>query len=165
MDPYRYLTFMSRQIMRAWAAREQPPQEVAWTPLSKRLTDCRVAVISSAGIALLTDRPFDQQGERDDPWWGDPSWRQLPVDITAADVSVSHLHIDTTPVRQDLDVVLPLHRLRELVDAGIVGEISDRHYSIMGYNVDTTELTTATGPELASALLEDHVDLFLLVPV
>jgi hypothetical protein len=52
--------------------------EIPWTPLSKPLADSTVALLSSVGLALKTDRPFDQEGERRNPWWGDPSYRILP---------------------------------------------------------------------------------------
>ena len=165
MDPYRYLPFMSRQVMQAWTERQQPPPEVAWIPLSKPLAQCRVALISSAGIVLRDSEPFDQQGERDNPWWGDPSWRELPCEVTEADVQVCHLHIDAGPILEDLDVALPVRRLRELVDGGVVGESSRRHFSIMGYILDETDLVASTGPELAEELREDEVDLVLLIPV
>lgn len=165
MDPYRYLPFMTRKVMTAWAERERPPTEVAWTPLTKPLSQCRVSLITTAGVALRTDEPFDQQGERDNPWWGDPSWRILPPDATATDVVICHLHIDSSPAEADLDVVLPTTRLRELVDEGVVGAVAPRHFSIMGYSLDATELVETTAPELARALAEDDVDLVLLIPV
>ena len=165
MDPYRYLPFMTRRIMQAWADREHPPEQVAWSPLTKPLARCRVALISSAGISLRTDEPFDQQRERVNPWWGDPSWRELSSDLTETDVRISHLHVDCAPAEQDLDVVLPLRRLRELVEAGVVGEVSPRHFSIMGYILDATELCNVTAPQLAKELIDDEVDLVLLVPV
>ncbi len=86
-------------------------------------------------------------------------------DATEADVRLCHLHIDTGPAEEDLDVALPTRRLRELADQGVVGEVNRRHFSIMGYILDATELTTVTAPELAAALVEDEVDLALLVPV
>jgi D-proline reductase (dithiol) PrdB len=165
VDPYRFLPFLSRKVMRSWAEREQPPQQVTWAPLRRPLSQCRIALISSAGIALRTDRPFDEDGERRNPWWGDPSWRALPADVTSADVGFHHLHVDAGPAEEDLDVVLPLRRLGDLVDEGAVGEVSPRHFSTMGYVLDATELTTTTAPELAAALAEDEVDLVLLVPV
>jgi D-proline reductase (dithiol) PrdB len=165
MDPYRYLTFSSRTIMQSWTAHEHPPDVVAWAPINKPLDQCRVALISSAGVALRTDKPFDKQGERDNPFWGDPSWRELPCGVGAADVTISHLHIDPTPALQDIDVVLPVHRLGELVADGVVGAINSRHFSIMGYQLDATELVTSTAPQLAAALAADAVDLAVLVPV
>ncbi len=146
MDPYRYLPFMSRKVMQAWAEHEQPSGPRRVDTARPAAVECRVALVSSAGVARV-GRPFDQQGERDDPWWGDPSWRVLPLDVTEADVTFSHLHVDHAPAEEDLDVVLPVRRLRELVDDGIVGEASPRHFSIMGYILDATELVDTTAPE------------------
>jgi hypothetical protein len=122
-------------------------------------------VITTAGIVSREGIPIDQQGERDNPWWGDPSWRRLDRDVTEADVHICHLHIDRAPIEEDLDVALPLRRLTELAEHGVIGEVSPNHYSIMGYILDAGDLTTKTAPELASALSGDEVDLVLLVPV
>ena len=165
MDPYRYLPFMTRRIMQAWADREQPPEHAAWTPLPAPLPDCRVALLSTAGISLRSDRPFDTAGERADPWWGDPGWRALPDDVTEDDVRFSHLHVDHTPASVDLGVVLPLRRLHELAAEGVIGAVGRRHISTMGYILDATELVEDTAPEIAGALVADEIDLVLLVPV
>jgi D-proline reductase (dithiol) PrdB len=165
MDPYRYLPFLARKVMQAWTEREQPPEHVSWTPLTKPLSRCRVALISTAGIAPLGDEPFDEQAERDDPWRGDDGWRAVPATATATDVGVHHLHIDRTPVEEDLEVALPSRRLAELAAGGVIGEANHRHFSIMGYILDATGLVTVTGPELGSELVADDVDLVLLVPV
>jgi D-proline reductase (dithiol) PrdB len=44
-----------------------PQQQIPWTPLAKPLGDCRVALVSSAGIARHDQPPFDQELERRDP--------------------------------------------------------------------------------------------------
>ena len=165
MDPYRYLPFLTRRVMQGWAEREHPSGPPSWTPLRAPLADCRVALLSTAAISLRSDRPFDQEGERADPWWGDPSWRILPHDVTGSDVRFSHLHVDPTPAAEDLDVVLPARRLHELADAGVIGSVGPRHISTMGYILDATELVETTAPEIATALTDDEVDLLLLVPV
>ncbi len=151
--------------MQAWTEREQPSGPPSWTPLRAPLDECRVALLSTAAISLRSDRPFDTEGERADPWWGDPSWRSLPLDVTEDDVTFSHLHVDPTPAEEDLDVVLPLRRLHELVAAGVVGAVGARHISIMGYILDATELVETTAPQVAAELSADEVDLVLLVPV
>jgi hypothetical protein len=76
IDSYRYVDFATRQIMKAWAARQEPGV-IPFTPLAKPLRECTVALLSTAGIARNDDRPFDQEGERRDPWWGDPSFRRI----------------------------------------------------------------------------------------
>ena len=151
--------------MQAWREREPEHDHVPWTPLGKPLREARVALISTGGIARLDDVPFDQEGERRNPWWGDPTHRVLPREVTTADVRVYHLHIDPRPASRDLDCVLPLRRLDELVAAGEVGSSASDHYSVMGYILEPTELVERTAPAIAAALVEDQVDLALLVPV
>ena len=112
------------------------------------------------------EAPFDVDGERKHPTRGDPSWRRLRADATATTIDANHLHIDTSYIERDLNVALPLDRLRELVEAGEVGSIAPTHYSIMGYQgADTTELETRSAPEIAAAMANEEVDLALLAPV
>jgi hypothetical protein len=53
--------------MKTWAARIEPGV-IPFTPLVKPQRECTVALLSTAGIARNDDRPFDQEGERRDPW-------------------------------------------------------------------------------------------------
>jgi D-proline reductase (dithiol) PrdB len=165
IDGYHFLDGASRRVMRAWEEREPTPDSVPWTPLSKPLSQVGVALVSSAGIALRSQPPFDQGGERVNPWWGDPSHRVIPREAATQDIRIHHLHIDPRPGESDLDSVLPLRRLDELVDAGVVGRSAPRHYSMMGYILDPTELLRDTAPTLAASMIQDEVDLALLVPV
>ncbi|RMF25153.1 MAG: hypothetical protein D6760_01675 [Deltaproteobacteria bacterium] len=67
---------------------------------------------------------------------------------------------------RDLNVALPLDRLRELVAEGVVGEMATAHYSIMGYQGnDTSILENESAPAIAEAMLDEHVDLAVLAPV
>src|SRR5262245_16913474 len=122
--------------MRAWAERDaRVRREVPWTPLAKPLGECTVALVTTAGVARRDDRPFDEEGERRDPWWGDPSWRLIPQGTPESAVDLHHLHVDRRFGRQDLDVVLPMRRLSELAAEGVVARASPVHYSIMGYQL------------------------------
>jgi len=40
----------TRKLVRSWIERE-PAHQIPWTPLGKPLSSCRVALVSSAGIA------------------------------------------------------------------------------------------------------------------
>jgi len=164
IDSYRYVDFATRQIMKAWAARQEPGI-IPFTPLAKPLSECTVALVSSAGIARNDDRPFDQEGERRNPWWGDPSYRRIPLGTTEKDIRVYHLHIDPKFGEADLDVLLPMRRLAELASAGVVGRPAATHYSTMGYILDPTELVEKTAPAIAADMRKDHVDAVVLVPV
>lgn len=164
VDSYRVVSGATRRVLKAWVARE-PKREIPWTPLAKPLAACTVAAISSAGVALRSDRPFDQQGERDNPWWGDPSHRVLPRTATEADVRIDHLHIDPRPAQQDLDCILPLRRLLELEARGEIGRSAPSHYSIMGYQPRTDALVAETLPQIVGGLKAEEVDVALLFPV
>jgi hypothetical protein len=63
VDSYRFLDRMTGRLVKNWIELETP-HEIPWTPLSKSPAESTVAMISSVGIALKTDRPFDQEGER-----------------------------------------------------------------------------------------------------
>jgi D-proline reductase (dithiol) PrdB len=163
IDSYRFLDFASRQLMKAWASR-QTPEAIPFTPMTKPLAACTVALVSTAGVARNDDVPFDQQRERRDPWWGDPSFRVIPLGTTERDVRLYHLHIDPRFGEADLDVVLPIRRLSELSAEGLVGRAAPRHYSIMGYILEPTVLVGETAPAIANQMRHDGVDAAALVP-
>ena len=91
--------------------------------MRKPLAAARVALLSTAGLSMKGDSPFDMEMERRNPTRGDGSWRAIPADATTGSVVANHLHIDTGYIDRDLNVALPLDRLRELRAAGEVGEL------------------------------------------
>jgi D-proline reductase (dithiol) PrdB len=166
VNSYQYCGRATARIARSWIKREYDTRrEIPWTPLSKPLSECTVAFISSAGIAMLDDVPFDQEGERQNPWWGDPSYRVIPSTATEKDVGVYHLHINPEFAKQDLNSVLPLQRLDALVAEGVVGRSADEHYSFMGYILDEEELLQKSVPQIIAGLQNQGVDAVILVPV
>jgi D-proline reductase (dithiol) PrdB len=163
VDSFRFVDFVTRKVLKSWIERE-PERRIPWTPLEKPLSECRVAAITSGAVALRSDLPFDQEGERRNPWWSDPTFRVLPATATEKDTEVYHLHIDPTFGREDLNCLLPLGRLADLAEMGVIGEVAPRHLSYMGYTIDPTELIENSVPDMAEILLADEVDLVLLVP-
>ncbi len=150
-------------MIKSWIKLESP-REIPWTPLAKPLSECTVALISTGGIALKSDRPFDQEGERRDPWWGDPSYRIIPHGTKTDDVRVYHLHINPSSAEQDINCLLPMERLDELAGAGKIGRAAPSHYSFMGYILEPTELLQNSIPAIIDHLRRDKVDAALFVP-
>jgi D-proline reductase (dithiol) PrdB len=163
VDSYRFLDGITRRVLKTWATRESY-REIPWTPLARPLAECTVTLVSTAGLALETDEPFDQEGERQNPWWGDPTFRVLPREATEKDVRSWHLHGNAANVKEDLNCVLPLELLLELEAAGEIGRSAPRHHSFMGYILDPTELLGQSAPEMIRLMKEDAVDAVLLVP-
>jgi D-proline reductase (dithiol) PrdB len=163
VDSFRYIDGITRRMIKNWIKMETP-RPIPWTPLSKPLSECMVAMLSSAGIALKTDVPFDQEGERQNPWWGDPSYRILPKTATEDEVRLYHMHIDPSYAEQDLNCLFPLQRLQQMETSGRIGRMSARHYSIMGYLLNPEQLLRETVPALIRDLKADLADVVVLVP-
>ena len=164
IDSYRFLDFATRQVMKAWAARQEVGR-IPFSPLANPLHECTVALVTTAGVARHDDRPFDQEGERRNPWWGDPSFRTIPLGTTEKDIKLYHLHIDPRFGESDLDVVLPMRRLTELTAEGLVGRPAPTHYSVMGYILEPKELVEKSAPAIAERMRAEGVDAAALVPV
>jgi D-proline reductase (dithiol) PrdB len=163
VDSYRFISGITRRMLRTWIEMEKP-RPIPWSPLCKSLKSSKVALLSSAGIALKTDRPFDQEGERRNPWWGDPSYRVLPANATEDDVRLYHLHIDPRPAEQDLNCLFPLARLKELERLGQIGSSAEKHYSMMGYILQPETLLKETVPAIIRDLRAERADVVVLVP-
>ena len=71
VDSYRFLDGIAKRTMQRWAG-FRAERAMPWTPLGKPPADCRIAMVSSGALALKSDRPFDLQIEREDPWFADP---------------------------------------------------------------------------------------------
>ena len=163
VDSYRFLDRSTRKMAQTWIELERP-REIPWTPLSKPLEECTVALISSAGLALKTGQPFDQEGERQNPWWGDPSFRILPRNAADQGVELYHLHIHPRLAEQDLNTLFPLERLLEFEDRGEIGGAAAHHYSFMGYILQPQTLLEESVPAMIRSLEGDAVDIVVLVP-
>ncbi|NKZ29009.1 D-proline reductase (dithiol) PrdB [Facklamia miroungae] len=132
---------------------EEPPQIVE---LTKPLSKCNVAFITTAGAHLKVDQPFNIKG--------DHTYRVIPGKSKKADIMITHDHYDHGPADQDLNCVFPLEMLQEMADQGRIGSVAPRHYGLMGYIPKVNLLMNETAPEIAGQLVADQVDLALLSP-
>lgn len=166
VDPWRFAGGFIARALGSAIPEEPSHPEIPWAPVRKPLSESKVALLSTAGLSMKGDPPFDMDYERANPTRGDSSWRKLAGHATADDLVANHLHIDTGYIARDLDVALPTRRLQELVDAGEVGAVADHHYSIMGFQGnDSSQLENVSAPEIAADLKSQEVDLVLLAPV
>ncbi len=147
-------------FLRAYRWRRIDP--VPWTPLKKPLSECRVALVSSAGFVLPGQEPFDDKKRG-----GDSSFREIPGDAVVAALVDTHRSesFDHSGMRRDPNLALPIDRLRELTESGRIGQINQRHLSFMGSLTATGAFVRDTAPAAAKLLVEDSVNVALLVPV
>ena len=135
--------------------------QVPWTPITKPLSECTLAVVTTAGVHHSGQAPFDMN----DPD-GDPSFRELDGATIADDYRISHDYYDHRDAERDLNVVLPLQRLAELTKVGLLGRLAHQHYSFMGHILGPhlATLTEKNAPLVAKRLRDATVDLVLLTP-
>lgn len=130
------------------------------------LKNARVALLTSSGL-YLKDRQlsFDLDRERQEPFWGDPTYRIIPRDVRHGEIAVAHLHLNPDDILADFNVALPLEVFAALEREGEIGSLAQSNYSFMGYQGRSTEAWRYTyGPELAERLKEDAVNLLILAP-
>ncbi len=164
VDSFKYLSRLVTRYYKMSQVRAEMP--IPWTPLARPLSESRFSLVTSGGLYHKGhEPPFDLEGEKRQPTWGDPTYRCLPADMDPAEVGVSHLHLNTADIEADMNILLPIQRFDELVDAGRIGSLAGQAYSFMGYQgypADQRPWKEQYGPEVAQKLLAGGVDNVLL---
>ena len=152
--PFRYRLFMKTYRLRKaeWAVAELP------APLAR----ARLAVVTTAGLYLPGQQPFDEGMKG-----GDFTFREIPLDADLSTTRVGHRSaaFDSRGVEQDPQLALPFELLGQLVTEGSLGSLSQRHFSFQGSITAVRRLQKVSGPRLVQALLEDRVQAVLLTTV
>lgn len=134
--------------------------DTPFTPLRKPLRECRFALITTGGVHLRDQPPYDMADPR-----GDPTYRSIPPDAGYADLTITHDYYDHADAERDLNILLPIALFRDLARDGRIGALASC-YSFMGHieppHVETLLRTTA--PQVAGMLKRERVDAALLTP-
>lgn len=138
----------------AWVHSEQPPVLV---PLAKPLARCRVGLIASGGIY--------RQGQIAFHYRDDATYRVIGRDVAEDQLRVSHFAYDLRDARQDVNVVFPLSALRDLAQAGFIGDLTEETYTFMGGIYSARRVREELAPALVARMIEQEADVALLVPV
>lgn len=125
-----------------------------WTPLSKPLSQCRVAIVTTGGVYVEGDEPFNVDG--------DISFRLLPKETPPDRFRIAHTHYDTSGVLDDVDTVFPVNVLKDLEAEGVIGCLADINYGFMGFIPRPEGLIAETAPVVARRLKADGVDAVLI---
>jgi D-proline reductase (dithiol) PrdB len=121
-----------------------------------KLSDRRVAIVTSAALIHRGDKPFP---------FGSGEYRVVRSDWNTADILISHVSInfDRAGFQRDINVVYPIDRLRELAAEGAIGSVAEAHFTVMGSTDPAAMVDSADG--IAAALHADHVNAVVLTPV
>ncbi|WP_176213162.1 glycine/sarcosine/betaine reductase selenoprotein B family protein [Sulfobacillus thermosulfidooxidans] len=127
--------------------------------LSKPLNQSRIALISSAGVSLTTQPPYDAE----DPF-GDHSFRGIDTKTPLPSWQVNHGHYDTTSAQVDYNTVFPLDILTQLAQNGYIGSLAAENYTFMGYQPDPRPFYEKSAGKILEGLRAQGVDAVLLIP-
>ena len=134
-----------------------------WTGVPEQVCEnsceARIALITTAGFYLPGQQPFDQSYRHDDC-----SFREIPwgTQVETLQIGQSSDVFDRSGIEADRNLALPLDRLRELIDTGVVGDAAPRHFSIIGSLIVAERKDVAAGIDflavgLCLQLLGRHV--------
>ncbi len=127
---------------------------IPYTPFDRPLSETTVALVSTAGVHLKSQEPFDVLG--------DGSYRIIPSDSNASDLTITHDHYDHTAGDQDVNAVFPIERLREMVADGTLKGLNPEFFGMMGYTLKLKQVLDETAPEIAKKIERSSTDLVLL---
>nr|WP_236838639.1 glycine/sarcosine/betaine reductase selenoprotein B family protein [Caldalkalibacillus salinus] len=125
--------------------------------LAKSIKEAKVALLTSSGVHLRSDQPFEMESD------GDYTYRTIPSGTSDEALTATHLYYDTDTAKKDISIVFPLQALKAIHQAGEVGEVSDSHIGVYGGTIKP-EPHEQTAKEVAQILKEREVDVLLLTP-
>jgi len=164
VDGFRFLP----PSLAAWIDSRIPEGDysgsIPFSRLSKPLSEATLTLVTSAGISLKTDPPFDMEREKREATWGDRSFRAIPKNATAQDVTANHLHINTDYILQDINVMLPLARMAEFEREGIIGRFAPTAYSFYGFQWENNDFLKEAIEPMPQKIKEEGVDAVILSP-
>ena len=133
--------------------RFDPPAFVPAPPLARS----RVALVTTAGLHVRGDRVFEMASTE---------YRAITRETPASGLVMSHtsVNFDRSGFAEDVNVVFPIDRFRELEASGAIGSMADVHYSFMGAYLEPSDYAPSAR-ELATLLRGDGVDSVFLTPV
>jgi D-proline reductase (dithiol) PrdB len=130
--------------------------------LAKPVSETRFGLITTGGYSISGE----QEPMKPVPNFGGdtPQLREIPIDVDRSKLEINHPGYDHRFAEEDINVNLPLDRLRELAEAGEIGSIAATTHVLMGLVVDVAPLLRETVPMLVEKLRAEDVEAVLLVP-
>jgi D-proline reductase (dithiol) PrdB len=164
VDGFRFLPPGLKAWVRTFIPEEDFKGRIPWTPMLKHLSLTTIALVTSAGISLKSDPPFDMEREKREPLWGDRSFRTIPRGTTEKDIDVNHLHINTNYIKQDINVILPLAPMAEFEREGMIGRLAPSAYSFYGFQWQNNDFLKEAIEPISRKMKLEGVEAVLLTP-
>lgn len=126
-----------------------------FSPARRALPMLNLALITSAGVYIDGTTPFEGDS--------DPSFREIPIEVESADLRYTGRCYDPAAVQQDMNAQVPVERLLEFENNGIIGQLNPVFWSF-GFILDAALLVEELVPKLLQRINRYEVQAALLVP-
>ncbi len=130
-----------------------------FAPARRALPMLNLALISSAGAYINGTTAFDTEA-RD----GDTSFREIPIEVEAADLLYAGRGYDPTAVRADMNAQIPVERLVEYAGNGVIGNLNNVWWSLNGFIPNARLVADQLAPQIAERIARYEVQAALLIP-
>ncbi|MGH7795889.1 MAG: hypothetical protein ACREQ2_13530 [Candidatus Binatia bacterium] len=154
--PFEYLPIMAQNSSPKPPRVLAKPSKTSWCPVTKAVSQSRIALLSSAALRLAGQQPFLPRE--------DLSYRRVSSDPNAGQIVIDHHSGIGTVPKQDSEIVFPRCALAALAEKRIVGALSPFHFSFMGGVRRHQQIENELAPAIAKELIAAEVELALLVP-
>jgi D-proline reductase (dithiol) PrdB len=128
-------------------------------PARRALPMLNLALISSAGAYIDGTPAFDTSSAN-----GDLTFREIPIEVEQSDLRFAARGYDPAAVQEDVNSQLPIERLLEFEQNGIIGQLNPVYWSFAGFIPDATKLVEELIPKLLERIRRYEVQAALLVP-
>ena len=130
-----------------------------FAPLQRALPMLNLALISSAGAYIDGTEPFDLDAKD-----GDVNFREFPIEVEAGDFLYAAKGYDSTFVKEDRNVQIPIDRLLEYQANGVIGKLNNVWWSLSSWIPNAALVAAELAPQIAEKLVHYEVQAALLVP-
>ncbi len=130
-----------------------------FTPARRALPMTNLALISSAGAYIDGTLPFDTKTAD-----GDCTIREIPIEIEAEDLKFANRGYDSSAVLSDLNSQIPIQRLIEYRDNGVIGALNGAWWSCCGHIPNAGKVVDTLIPEILERVKRQDVQAALLIP-
>lgn len=130
-----------------------------FTPVRRALPMLNLALISSAGAYIDGTDSFDLDSHD-----GDVNFREIPIEVEAEDFLFAAKGYDTKAVLEDRNSLIPIDRLVEYENNGVIGKLNDVWWSLSPYIPNAALVAREIAPRIAERLKGYEVQAALLVP-
>lgn len=130
-----------------------------FTPLKRALPLLNLALISSAGAYINGTEAFDLEAKD-----GDMSFREIPVEVGAADLKYSAKGYDTAAVLEDRNSQIPIERLSEYQQNAVIGQLNNVWWSVSPFIPNAARVADELAPSLVERLKRYEVHAALFIP-